>query len=141
MKTMYKVEERVYADCEGKSTKWEVRSNGYVATLEEAKAIAETIKKVTPLDLGDWRITARTMDEATFTVEDAIVEAYDWWKEVGRYEEAKEKVALYTELVEKLEASKANCKTARGLAIKEKMIAQRKQMLARAEATLAEKAR
>ena len=85
---MYRVEERVYTDCEGKYSDWE-KGYGYVATIEEAKAIAATIKRTSNWDTGDWRIIARTMDEEAFTVEDIIVENYDWWKEVGRYDNAR----------------------------------------------------
>lgn len=51
-------------------------TNGYVATLEEAKA-AVTAAITNPdsnyrpggWNTGDWWITATTMDEATFTIE------------------------------------------------------------------------
>lgn len=81
MRTMYRVEERVYTDCEGRYSDWMPKGDGYVATLEEAKAIAATIKRNSGWDTGDWRIRSRTMDEEAFTVKDAIVESHDWEEE------------------------------------------------------------
>lgn len=137
MKTMYKVEERVYTDCEGKYTDWQ--GYGYVATIEEAKAIATTIKKTSNWDTGDWRIIARTMDEEAFAVEDIIVENYDWWKEVGRYDNARKNVEYHTKAIAKLEADKARCTTANGVARKDKDIAYHRAELARAEDILTKK--
>lgn len=137
MKTMFKVEERVYTDCEGKYSDWTTKSNGYVATLEEAKAIAATIKKNSGWDTGDWRIVARTLNEEAFTVEENIVESFNWWEEIGYRENARKNVERYTRIIAELEASKARCKTANGVARKEKEIAWNKELLAKAEAALA----
>lgn len=137
MKTMYRVEERVYTDCEGKYSDWATKSNGYVATVEEAEAIAATVKKENGWDTGDWRIVARTINEETFTVEESIVESFSWWEEIGCYEHAKKNVERYTKAIAELEASKARCKTANGIARKEKEIAWNKEMLAMYERTIA----
>lgn len=90
MKTMYRTEERIYTDCEGRYTGW-VDRTGYV-TFEEAKEATAKIVKRTGYDTGDWRIVARTIDEEAFTVTDEVVAEFDWWKEVGRKEHLKQAV-------------------------------------------------
>lgn len=137
MTTKYRVEERVYTDCEGKYSDWATKSNGYVDTVEEAETIAATIKKNSGWDTGDWRIVARTLNEETFTVEESIVESFNWWEAVGHRENAKKNVERYTRIIAELEASKARCKTANGIARKEKEIAWNKELLATYERTIA----
>lgn len=138
MKTMYRVEANRYTDCEGRHTNWE-QMNGYVATIEEAKAMAKNITK-SYVNTGDWRVVARTMDEETFTVVDEVVESFDYYKEVYRYEQAKKMVAIYAEKIAEIEASKKRCRTEKGIERKENEIAQYKKWMEKEEKIIAEKA-
>lgn len=70
MKTMFKVEEMRSTDWENI---WDDRTNGYVATINEAMEIAETIEYKDAWNKGIYRIIARTIDEEAFTVVDEII--------------------------------------------------------------------
>lgn len=119
MKTMFKVETRVYTDCEGRNSEW--KSSEFVATMAEAEAIASQTSHEFP-ESGDYRIVAMTMDEATFTFTEEILKNFDYWREVERPQEARKNIERYRKEIEKLEASKARCKTELGIAKKEKDI-------------------
>ena len=138
MRTMYRVETRVYTDCECRYSEW-TQVQGYVDTEAEAQAIADTVKRTDAWHTGDWCIIARTMDEQTFTVVDNTVASFDYYKEVQRYIYAEEQVERYTKHIEEVEASKVRCKTERGIERKDKEIAQYREWLAQAQAVLAEK--
>lgn len=79
MKTMFRVDTKIYTDCEGKYTGW---ANGktYYATAEEAEENAKNIK-AGYVNEGSWKIVKKTIDENTFTVEEETVKEYkyDWW--------------------------------------------------------------
>lgn len=139
MRTMYRVEKRVYTDCEGRS--WDYKQSGkYVNTVEEATEYAKAnAERKSNYDTGDYRIVERTIDEEAFTVVENIVAQYDWWAEIGRYEYAEEQIARYTQRIAEVEASKVRCKTEKGIARKDKEIAQYKEWIACAEAVIAEK--
>lgn len=123
MKTMFKVEERVYTDCEGRNSEW-TTSNRYVATVEEAQAIADEIK-ADMVHSGDYKIIATTIDEATFSVTDEVVKEFNMFKA-----KAKERIAGYQKKIEEIEASKKNCKTEKGIARKDKEIEDYKRYIA-----------
>ena len=127
MKTMFKVEERVYTDCEGRNSEWTV-SNQYVATIEEAQAIADEIK-ADMVHSGDYKIIATTIDEETFSVTDEVVKEFDMFKATAK-ERAKERIAGYQKKIEEIEASKKNCKTEKGIARKNKEIEDYKRYIA-----------
>lgn len=81
MRTMYKVEERVYTNDigrEGKYTEWANRK-GFFETIEEAREIAKTIKP--NLSTGDWKIVEITIDEETFTIKENKIENFNYWEE------------------------------------------------------------
>ena len=118
---MFKVEERIYTDCEGRNSKW--TASEFVATIAEAEAIAETITAEFPCT-GDYRIIATTMDEATFTITEEVVKTFNYWKEVKRVEEAKRTIATYEAKIEEAEEAKKRCRTEAGIAKKDKEIAQ-----------------
>lgn len=128
MKTMFKVEEKVYTDCEGRNVKW--IASDYIATVEEAEAKASEVSNQFP-HTGSYRIIATTMDEATFTIKDETIKDFDYWREVKRVEEAKKWIAIYTEKIAELEASKTRCKTEKGIAKREKEIAEYRKMIAK----------
>lgn len=137
MRTMYFTEERFYTDCEGRSS--EYRAIGQYDTIEEAKAKTADVKKNCGYDTGDWRIVAKTLDETTFTVTEEVVESYDWWEMVGRYNHAEKMAKYYAEDIEKLENSKKNCKTEKGLNRKNAEIERYKNKLAEMENILKER--
>lgn len=142
MRTMYRVETREYTDCEARSSKWFVLGDTYYTTKEEAEAKAiEKNAKATKNGYfcGDYRVIERTVDEATFTVIDTIVVDYNYFNEVERYEIATRLIETYTKEIARLEASKKNCKTKRGLANIEKVIADCKEKIEKKEKILAER--
>lgn len=132
MKTMYKA----YGyTCDGyTSTPYEL-TNGYVATYEEAKKATLNVHH-TGWDTGDWRITATTMDEETFTITTETVEDYDWYEEVGRWMHYEHMIKVYADELKKAEA--INPKTEKGEARKQKKIEEAKKNLAEYEERLAE---
>lgn len=79
MKTKFRVDAKIYIDCEGKYTGW-AESKTYYETIEEARANAENIKPGY-VNEGSWKIVKRTINENTFAVEEETVEEhkYDWW--------------------------------------------------------------
>jgi hypothetical protein len=119
MKTMFKVEERVYTDCEGRNSEWTV-SNQYVETVKEAQAIADTIK-ADMIHSGDYKIIATTIDEATFTIVNEVIRVFDAYKEAFK-ENMKGRIAEYEKKIEELEVSKKRCRTEKGIAKKDKEI-------------------
>lgn len=135
MKKMYKVEANYYTDVmEGRGSEWK-QVNGYKATMEEAEAIAQTIKEGYANN-GDWRIVERTIDEETFTVIDTVVKHFDYWKEIGRKEWAEENIKHIEEKIAKEEESKKRAKTETGIEKKERKIAEYKKEKERYEEIL-----
>lgn len=123
MKKMYKVEANCYTNAmEGRGNEWE-QVEGYKATIEEAEAIAQTIKKGYANN-GDWRIVERTIDEETFSVIDTVVKHFDYWKEIGRKAWAEESIKHIEEKIAKEEESKKRAKTEAGKERKERKIAE-----------------
>lgn len=140
MKKMYQLEERIYTDCGRRATVSGGRATAWVAqtiytTYEEAKALSRFVRRDTHTT-GDWRIVARTIDEANFTVVDEVVESYSWWDNVGCKENAKDWVRLYTECLADAEA--IDVKTEAGLKRKAKKIAEIKAKLEKYNKILAE---
>lgn len=132
---MYIVSKEIYDDMEGRRIAY--REIGKFETMAEAKTYANTkITKNKGLNTGNWKIIARTIDEIAFSVTDKQMEYFDWYKNVGRIEDAKKDIVRFTEEINKLELSKANCKTETGIARKDKEIAWYKKYLANAEKIL-----
>lgn len=135
MKKMYKVEANYYTDVmEGRGSEWK-QVEGYKSTVEEAEAIAQTIKEGYANN-GDWRIVERTIDEETFTVIDTIVKHFDYWKEIGRKEWAEESIKRIEEKIAKEEEGKKRAKTEAGKEKKERKIAEYKEEKERYEEML-----
>lgn len=135
---MYIIEERIYTDCEGYNTKWET-TEGKFNTIKEAeeKAMATITKGF--VNTGDWKIVARTIDEATFTVTEETVKTFVWWEEIGKFESAKKTIENFTKRINEIEASKKNCRTEKGIARKQKEIDEYKEDIEWAKKVLAEK--
>ena len=135
MKKMYRVEANYYTDVmEGRGSEWK-QVDGYKATMEEAEAIAQTIKRGYANN-GDWRIVERTIDEETFNVIDTVVKHFDYWKEIGKREWAEESIKHIEEKIAKEEEGKKRAKTEAGKEKKERKIAEYKKEKERYEEIL-----
>lgn len=126
MKTMFRIEANTYTDCEGRYTEWKAVTEW--VTKEEAMNATENIARSYSMT-GDWRLVARTIDEATFTVADEIITTFDWWKEIGRKEDAKRCMKVWEKEIEKAEAIRA--RTEKGEARKAKAIADAREVYER----------
>lgn len=135
MRIMYRIENQVYADCEGKYTKYEPFTRCQ-STLEEAKEIAKNIQR-TQRATGSYQIVEVTMDEATFTYTEKVVFYYDWWNEVGRKIHAKEQIVWCQNRIVEIEVSKIRVRTESGMAKKNEEIAYWQKRIAQLEAILA----
>lgn len=102
MKTMYKA--YTYLNNGYNSIRQDL-TDGYVATLEEAKKATLEVKHGC-FESGDWGIEATTMDEETFTVKTEVILFFNWWDEVGTWLEAERMAEVYKKELEKAEAMK-----------------------------------
>ena len=137
MRTMYIAYERTYTDCEGRNSEWTERAK--CETIENAREVVKTFGKPEDCGMytGDWKITAKTMDEESFSITENMVESFDWWKEVGQREHAERMIKAYTKDMEMIENSKKNCKTEKGIERKNKEIERYKTIIERYKKMLA----
>ena len=135
MKKMYRIEANYYTDVmEGRGSEWK-QVEGYKATMEEAEAIAQTVKRGYANN-GDWRIVERAIDEETFAVTDTVVKAFDYWQEVGKKVWAEESIKNLEEKIAKEEEGKKRAKTEAGKEKIERKIAENKKEKERYEEML-----
>jgi len=135
MRTMYFAYEESYADPEGYHTEFENR--GKFDTFEEAKKATENFHGHGGWYTGDWKIVAKTMDEATFTFKEETVEEFDWYEEVGKKEYAKEKIERWTKKIAEIEESKKRCRTENGIVKKDKEIVKYKEWIEKEKVKIA----
>ena len=95
------------------------------ATKEDA--IANGIKNVTENKAETFTVIEKTIDETTFTVIEN--EVYDYYKEVQAKENAKKRITEIEKIIAEIEKTKANCKTERGIARKDKEITEYKTII------------
>jgi hypothetical protein len=121
MKKMYRAEYERYTDIEGRYTAFKAEGE-LKATLEEAKALVANMGSNFPLT-GTYRVVEVAMDEATFTYAEQVIYEFNYYREVKRFEMAKEDIARYERTIAELEAGKKRVRTEKGMAKKEKEIA------------------
>ena len=113
MRTMFKAEVNVYGTIDDRWADFKQKGN-YVDTIEEAKELVKDTPHTFPYT-GDYRVVAVTMDEATFTVTEKIVINFNYYNEIGKWEEAKREIALCNEYIAEIEASKKRVRTENGM--------------------------
>ena len=136
MRKMYIAQVEV-TDTDGRYTKFVDKGN-FENTVEQAKENVKDVKRGYTTT-GTWRIVEKMIDEATFTVEEKVVETFDYWMEIRRFEIAERDIEIMTNKLEEAEAHLARCKAERTIKIAEKDIAWIKKEIAKAEEVLAEK--
>ena len=122
MRTMY-ITMNGNANFYGTATNFAI--NKMFATKEDA--IANGIKNVTENKAETFTVIEKTIDETTFTVIEN--EVYDYYKEVQAKENAKKRITEIEKIIAEIEKTKANCKTERGIARKDKEITEYKAII------------
>ena len=108
MRTMYRVDMRM-TDAYGHNGH-EVEGTEYYNTHAEAKEWATNNIKKDVVVTGDWKVVARTINEEAFTVVDEVVEEYDWYEEVGKYEWIEEDIYYAKKNIKEFTFNMKRCK-------------------------------
>ena len=108
MRTMYRVDTRM-TDEYGHNGHT-VKGTEYYNTYEEAVAYATNNVVKDVVNTGDWKVVARTINEEAFTVVDEVVEEYDWYEEVGKYEDVERDIAFVEGIIKNRENAIKRCK-------------------------------
>lgn len=116
MRTMYRVEIGT-CDIEGGNAKWEAK--GLYNTAEEAENTVKGTTKNYMTTTGDYRVMECTMDEATFTMTEKEVIRFNYWKEIGRYENAEKVIKHLTEELENAKAKKPRTEAGEAAKVRE----------------------
>ena len=136
MRKMYIAQVEI-TDTDGRYTRF-VNKGNFENTVEQARENVKDVKR-NYTTTGTWRIVEKMIDEATFTVEEKVVETFDYWTEVRRFEVAERDIKILTNKLEEAEAHLARCKAERTINTAKKEIEWIKKEIAQAEEVLKER--
>ncbi len=124
-------------DTDGRYTRFIDKGN-FENTVEQAKENIKDVKR-DYTTTGTWQIVEKTIDEETFTVKEKVVEKFDYWTEVRRFEVAKRDIEILTEKLEEAKKHLTRCKAEKAIATAKKEIEWIKKEIAKAEEVLKER--